>query len=191
MNDEEMLATLAGTLTVRPARAEDAETVAGILEEAAHWLTSRGIDQWRMGDWLRPLLAERIGRGEVYLAWLGDQPVATLTLQWSDEQTWGAMPDDAGYLHSLAVWRAYGGQGIGLALLGWAERTAAMAGRTYLRLDCMARNGALRSYYEGAGFVPRDDLPHDVWSALYEKRVSQPRARRTASRRRMACSPSG
>jgi len=174
MTDEGTLAMPAGSLVIRSARPEDAETVAGIMEEAARWLASRGVDQWQMGDWLRPLLAERIGRGEVYLVWLGDQPVATLTLQWSDEQTWGAVRDDAGYVHSFAVRRAYGGQGIGLALLGWAERTAAAAGKTYLRLDCMARNGALRSYYERAGFVLRDDLPHDVWSALYEKRVSQP-----------------
>lgn len=165
---------LDGHFAIRPARAEEVETVAAILEEAADWLASRGINQWRMGDWLRPYLAAGIARGEVYLAELGGEPIGTLRLQWSDEETWGAVPDDAGYVHSLAVRRAYGGRDVGRAMLRWAERTAAVAGKTYLRLDCMARNPALRAYYERAGFAERRDIPHDEWSMLYERRVSQP-----------------
>jgi ribosomal protein S18 acetylase RimI-like enzyme len=174
MAEDGLLLTPAGVGAIRPAQPGDAEAVAAIMEEAAAWLAARGIDQWRMDDWLRPLIAERIGRGEVYLACRGAEPAATLTLQWSDEETWGPTPDDAGYVHSLAVRRAYGGQGLGLALPRWAERSVAAAGKAYLRLDCMARNAALRAYYERAGFALRDDLPLDAWSALYEKRVSQP-----------------
>jgi ribosomal protein S18 acetylase RimI-like enzyme len=166
--------TAAGRFSVARARSEDIEVVAAILEEVAAWLHARGIDQWRMGDWLRPLLAARIAQGEVYVARHDGEPAATLTLQWSDGETWGPMPDDAGYVHSFAVRRAYAGQGLGLALLRWAERQVADGGRAYLRLDCMARNAALRAYYERAGFAERGDIPTDDWSALYEKRVSQP-----------------
>ncbi len=168
-----MVITPAGRITIERATADDAEMLLAIHEDVARWLWDRGIHQWELGTFPRAALDKWIAHGEVYVAWLGDQPVATLTLQWSDEQTWGAMPDDAGYVHGLAVRRAYGGHGVGLALLAWAERTVAAAGKAYLRLDCMARNSALRSYYERAGFVLRDDVPHDAWSALYEKRVEQ------------------
>jgi ribosomal protein S18 acetylase RimI-like enzyme len=171
---EEGLAILTGEpLQIRLAGDVDVERVAGIIEDAAAWLASRGIDQWRMGDWLRPLIAERIAHGESYLAWLGDEAVATLALQWSDGEAWGPMPDDAGYVHNFAVRRPYGGRGIGRVMLRWAERTIAAAGKAYLRLDCMASNAALRAYYERAGFVERSDIPHDEWSTLYEKRVGE------------------
>jgi GNAT superfamily N-acetyltransferase len=163
--------TAVGWFTVARARPDDAETVANLLEEAAAWLHARGIDQWHMGDWLRPLLAARIAQGEVHLARHEGEPAATLTLQWSDGETWGPMPDDAGYIHGFAVRRAYAGQGLGRALLAWAERQVADTGRSFLRLDCMARNLALRAYYERVGFVERRDIPTDDWSALYEKRV--------------------
>jgi GNAT superfamily N-acetyltransferase len=165
------LETASGRFSITRAHPDDLETVASILEESAAWLQTRGIDQWRMGDWLRPLLAKRIAQGEVYLARCEGAAVATLTLQWSDAETWGPMPDDAGYVHSLAVRRAYAGHCLGRALLAWAERQVADAGRAFLRLDCMARNAALRTYYERAGFAERRDIPTDAWSALYEKPV--------------------
>jgi len=163
--------TPAGGFTLAKATVDDAETVADILEDAAVWLWGRGIRQWVPGTGDDAALAARIARGEVYLARHGGDPAATLTLQWRDEETWGPMPDDAGYVHGLAVRRLYGGRGLGRALLAWAEDRARAAGRAYLRLDCMAKNAALRAYYEGAGFTERMDVPHDDWSALYEKRV--------------------
>lgn len=163
--------TAAGELAIRPARPEEVETVAAILEEVADWLTARGIDQWRMGDWLRPHIAEGIARGEVYLAELGGNMVGTVRLQWSDDRTWGAMPDDAGYVHSLAVRRAYGGRGIGRELLAWAERTAAAAGKAYLRLDCVAWNEALNAYYREAGFAYVRTVGEGNPGNLYQKRV--------------------
>ena len=163
--------TLPGGFTVTWATPADAPAVESILEEAAAWLWGRGIRQWLPGEQRGAWLAARIAHGDLYLARAGDEPAATLTLQWSDEATWGATPDDAGYVHGFAVRRVYAGRGLGRALLTWAEGQTQAAGRAYLRLDCMAKNRALRAYYEGAGFRERVDVPHDEWSALYEKRV--------------------
>jgi len=154
------------------AQPADIDAVLGLLEDAACWLVARGIDQWRPGSFDRHDFAARIERGEVYLALSGDQPAGTLTLQPSDPLFWPDAPDDALYLHKLAVCRAYAGQGIGRRLLEWAERTTAAAGKTYLRLDCMAESAAMRAYYEGAGFSYRSELSIRNWSAsLFEKIV--------------------
>ena len=73
---------------------------------------------------------------------------------------------------ALAIRRRAAGTGLGRTMLRWAEREVAAAGRTYLRLDCMTANLALRSYYECAGFMHRGDVHGKTWSASrYEKRV--------------------
>jgi len=85
---------------------------------------------------------------------------------------WGNVPDDAGYLHRLAIRRVYAGMELGRQLLQWAEGKVASAGRDYLRLDCMAENQALRQYYEQAGFTYRGEVRGEGWRAsLYEKKV--------------------
>ncbi len=57
-------------------------------------------------------------------------------------------------------------------LLRWAEDTAAAAGKSYLRLDCMTANEALRADYERAGFSYRGEASSDGWRvSRYEKRL--------------------
>ena len=154
------------------AETSDLDTVLSILEEAACWLASRGIDQWRPGTFSRERIADRIGRGEVYLAALGGRAIGNVVLQWSDEETWGDVRDDAGYVHGLAIRREVAGRGLGRDLLRWAEDRAATAGKQYLRLDCAAKNRALNAYYTRAGFRSRGRasvLGLEV--SLYEKEV--------------------
>lgn len=168
--------SLPSNITIVQATLADANTIVDIHEEAARWLVSRGIQQWLPGDFsLAPLLAH-IERGEVYLAQCEGEPLGTCMLQWSDPATWGELPDDAGYVHGLAIRRSVAGQGVGREMLRFAEIAAKTANKTYLRVDCMAKNAALRAYYEAAGFTERRDISHDEWSALYEKQLmSTPR----------------
>lgn len=171
MLESEPITASGRTFVLARATPDDANAILAILEDAARWLVARGIDQWHPGDFLRPPLLRIIARGEVYLARCADDPAGTLTLQWEDVPTWGVMPPDAAYVHGFAVGRAYAGLGLGRALLDWAERQAIEGGKTYLRLDCLASNPALRAYYERAGFSLRG-LVDDDQSALYERRVS-------------------
>lgn len=158
---------------MRRARVTDGEAVLAVLDEAAAWLTIRGIRGWPplfQSAWLEPDLSA----GRVWLAEAGDQVVATFTLGWQDAM-W---PDDrlAGYLHRFAVRRTVAGLGSSLiAWIAWAVKTQ---GRDRLRLDCAADNIGLRAYYERAGFMHVQDvsLPTDfaLWSppgtllSLYE-----------------------
>jgi ribosomal protein S18 acetylase RimI-like enzyme len=164
-----------GPLHITQALPDDEDAVMDILADAIAWLEARGIDQWHAHPGMRPTVAARIARGETWLCWLGGQPVATLALMWADEEMWDPEPPNAGYVHALAVRRAYAGHGIGRALLDWAAGEVARAGRIYLRLDCIAHNVALRAYYEAAGFVYRGDHTYadeNGSSSLFERQVS-------------------
>jgi GNAT superfamily N-acetyltransferase len=155
------------------AEPEEIDHVLGLINEAARWLLARGIRQWPVDpDLPRGTVARQLRRRECYLAWDGDQPVGTFSLQTSDRPMWGAQADDALYLHGLAVRRTH--RGLGRHLLAWAEQAAAAAGQSYLRLDCMAENPQLRAYYEQAGYRHRGDVEGSGLSAsLYEKAVDR------------------
>lgn len=157
------------SIVIRPAKDDGLERVASILEEAARWLLSRGVHQWpaTVG---RDRTAAQTGSRDFYLAWACADPVGTFSLQTADVEMWGEQPDDALYMHSLAVRRSH--RGLGRQLLLWAEQEAASRGKRYLRLDCDAANPALRLYYERAGYAYRRDVQGAGWTvSLYEKPV--------------------
>ena len=111
-------------------------------------------------------------RGEMYLAEIAGRAVGTFALQWSDEVTWGKVPENAGYVHGLAIRQNFAGRGLGRELLRRAESSAAMSGKRYLRLDCVAENRALNEYYQRAGFGYRGRaLVKGLEVSLYEKEV--------------------
>ena len=144
-------------MNVRRCQAEDVFVVAALLDEATAWVGERGYEQWPL-PFPREQIAAAIERGEVYVAQLDGDVVATVTLLWDDPTYWGERPADAAYVHKLAVRRACAGQRIGTAIVEWADATAATSGRRFLRLDCLRDNPGIRSYYERLGFEHRGDL---------------------------------
>lgn len=90
--------------------------------------------------------------GDTHVAWLGDVPVATLSLLWSDEMMWGRQPPVAAYVHQLAIRDGYRGLGIGAEVLNWAGGRAAESHRSLLRIDFPPENDGLRRYYRRIGF---------------------------------------
>ena len=143
-----------------------------MLEGAARWMLRRGIDGWSPSSFSRRRIADLIEGGEVYLAVLDGQPVGTFALQWSDRETWGDVPDDAGYVHGLAIRRDFAGMGLGREMLRLAEHMVFRAKREYLRLDCVAENEALNAYYLRAGFGYRGRaVVRGLAVSLYEKRA--------------------
>ena len=162
-------------MNIRRCQARDAAAVASLLDEATVWVGQRGHEQWPL-PFPRVEIAAAIERGEVYVAELDGNVAATVTLLWDDPTYWGERPADAAYVHKLAVSRACAGQRIGQAIVEWADRTAADAGREFLRLDCLRDNPGIRTYYERLGFQHRGDLlvnGRDM--SIYERRVHTPR----------------
>ncbi len=144
-------------MNVRRCQAEDVAVVAQLLDEATVWVGERGYDQWPL-PFPHDELEAAVERGEVYVAELDGDTVATVTLLWDDSKYWGERPPDAAYVHKLAVRRACAGQRIGRRIVEWADATAAASGREFLRLDCLRDNPGIRAYYEELGFEHRGDL---------------------------------
>ncbi len=158
-------------MNVRRCQAGDVAAVAELLDEATVWVGGRGYEQWPL-PFPRNELAAAIERGEVYVAELDGDAVAAGTLLWDGPIYRGGQPADAAYVHKLAVSRACAGQRIGQALVEWADKTAAEAGREFLRLDCLRDNHGIREYYERLGFEHRGDLVvNDRGVSIYERAI--------------------
>jgi GNAT superfamily N-acetyltransferase len=151
------------------ARPEDEGAIYGLLEEAAVWLSARGIAQWKPGALPRSVISGGVARSEIFVVRGVSRLVATLQLQHSDPEIWGEDDGDALYVHRLCVARAEAGMGLGLRLLDWARSQARARGRRLLRLDCVASNAALRRYYAAAGFVPRGEVEIGIALARFER----------------------
>ncbi len=160
-------------LELVPAGEGDLDGVLVVLEEAAEWLVTKGIEgPWRPGFFSRQAFADQIAHGEMYVSKVGKETVGTITLQWSDELFWPGAPSDAGYVHKLALRPAYLRRGFGLQMLEWASRTARVAGKSFLRLNCLAANGKLRDYYEKAGFTHVNNVEVAGWTfSRYQKNL--------------------
>jgi len=143
-------------LQVLQAAVDDTPHVLAILTDAALWLRSRGIPAWDPAQ-LDAVMSPAVMRGEVYLAWLNGVAVGTVTLQWADPLFWADRPDDAGYIHKLAVVRAAAGQQIGEHMVVWAEGQISATGRRYSRLDFPANNPAMQRFYARLGYESRGE----------------------------------
>jgi GNAT superfamily N-acetyltransferase len=138
-------------LVAAPGQVDD---VLAVLDEAAAWLQGRGVEQWPP-QFERSWVEGAIQRGETWLATVGGTVSGTVTLDLWDP-VWDEVPGAAAlYVHRMAVRRS--ASGLGAVILGWAADVARQQGREALRLDCVASNGRLRTYYEAAGFAHRGD----------------------------------
>lgn len=167
-----------GEFTVVEATDSDIDALLSLRDDAARWLLARGIDQWQPGE--IPYSWERGDEYFVFVLWHGEDRVGTVTILWDDPVIWGDQPVPAGYVHNLIVTRSFGGQGLGVGLLQWAENYVAESGRSLARLDCGARSRKLRDLYESVGYRwVRDQqyawLDPDLALALYEKDLREDR----------------
>jgi GNAT superfamily N-acetyltransferase len=139
-------------INIRPVTVVTRKTFASLLDEANAWQKARGSQGW-IGpfddDWLLP----RIGRGELYLASLDEEPVAAFRLLDEDHAFWGEREiGDSIYLHTFAVRRSRAGSGIGSKVIETVMDMGRARGRRWLRLDCFLANTGLIALYERKGF---------------------------------------
>lgn len=162
-------------LHIRPARLEELGSVETLLIGASQWLASRGIDQWQYPPH-RDRVVQAINRGVCFLAFRDGMPIGTIQVDdyadpefWTDED----QPETALYVHRMAVSRSASGQNLGGAMLDWAARRAADAGKSLLRLDAWKTNSGLQRYYLAQGFeyVKTVDLPHRQSGALFQRKT--------------------
>lgn len=171
MNRFEILTTTA--VDFKQALPHDLSLVIEISSEAAAWLSNQGIDQWPYPipiHW-QQRIAAKIASDEIYTVGVEDGRFGIVGLSWADP--YWPDNDKAGYVHQMAIRTAVHGQGIGEIILRWAEQQVKQKEKRFLRLDCAARNGRLRQYYEDQGFAYRGQIiDHDYEAALYEIEVA-------------------
>ena len=150
----------------------DAAVAAAILREVSEWLVSQGRKLWDPVEISAEDVARHARAGELVIGCEGDDAVACMYLQRSDDLFWPEA-DAALYVHRLAVRRAFAGQGRAREMLDWAVAEARRLERPFVRLDTELRSSLL-NLYENAGFVRVDAKPiivgtHEV--VRFERRV--------------------
>jgi GNAT superfamily N-acetyltransferase len=149
---------MAAETQIRKATPEDVEMVADILKEAARWLEQAGMPLWREGEIEPASINADVLAGLFFLAEHCGNPSGTVKFQLDDPLMWpDARPQEAAYIHRLAVRRAYAGTGLSATLLRWTVERAHSLGLRYLRLDCVASRPRLRAVYERFGFEHHSD----------------------------------
>jgi ribosomal protein S18 acetylase RimI-like enzyme len=151
-------------MTVERAQPTDASAAEALLDAAAAWLESRGIEQWKPGRFGEEV-RQTIASGELFVArccgalvgcfMLETQNPPSVTRWLADQRR---VPTQGAFLARLAVARAAAGRGLGIELLNIACAISAQLGLGYLRLVCVAGNDRLRRYYREAGFAYCGDI---------------------------------
>jgi GNAT superfamily N-acetyltransferase len=177
-------------LTIRKAAPADLPDLEALREEAVAWLASKGLDQWQPGQPRVPTTASTVNaieRGATYLAYEGDEPVGTITVDdHADPEFWteAERAEPALYVHPMIAPRHAAGRSVGATRLDWAECRARATGRAVLRLDAWKHNVALHRYYESLGFehIRTVDLPHRGSGGLFQRGVPASGTNRAGAR---------
>lgn len=168
-------------MNIKPARPGDTELVVAFRNEAAQWLSQRGIDQWQEPWPNHAEMCQRIDQsieaGETWIVWDGEIPAASVALDtYADPRLWtdAERKEPAHYLHRLTVSRTHSGQDLGGKVLDWASRRAYLAGAHWLRIDIWTHNLRLRRYYEDHSFclVRVRELPDYPSGALLQRKTA-------------------
>jgi GNAT superfamily N-acetyltransferase len=145
-------------VSIRQAKPDEVEMVAGILGEAARWLADSGKLMWRDNELVPARIAEDVKAGLFFLACCDGEPAGTVKFQLEDKQFWPDVPEgESAFIHRLAVRRQFAGHGISTAIFEWAVERARGFGKNRLRLDCEAGRPRLRAIYERFGFRHHSD----------------------------------
>ena len=145
-------------IEVRQALSDDLASVAGIIEEAAAWLESRGWPLLKDDELNRETMHSDIEAGLFFIGYCDGEPGGTIRYQQEDTLFWPDMPmGEAAYIHRIAVLRKYSGRELSQALINWAAARAKSEGKKFLRLDCEQDRQKLRAVYEQFGFEYHSD----------------------------------
>lgn len=141
-------------VTLAYATHEDLDAILQLFDEAARWIGATGSDQWQSA-WPTPdqkteRVAEGIRARETLMLWIGDSRAGTITVdEYADPALWtpAEQVEPAYYVHRLIVARAYGGKGLGAAILNWCCNWTARNEKQWVRIDVWTSNLRLQEYY--------------------------------------------
>jgi len=142
---------------IRSATTHDVQRIVTLLREKAELFKKRGSRQWSayLETDLEALVQRDLNAGRLFVYEQGPDLLGSIallpSLEW-DQTLWS---DREGlYIHRIVVSESAKGLGIGTRLLQHVIAVA-QAEQEALRLDCVASNDFLNTYYTSFGFVPR------------------------------------
>ncbi|MGI1679849.1 MAG: GNAT family N-acetyltransferase [Cellvibrionaceae bacterium] len=161
-------------LKLKQVSKDEESVVFNVLKENAVWLLSLGIEQWPL-EWLESIRREinlSIKSGNYFFALLDNEVVGVVEVLAEPESIWKYDISPSIYIHKLAIKRKFCGLNIGSQIISKLWSISKEKDKEFIRLDCVATNLKLRSYYEKNGFtfvgIANNGL---VDLALYEKRA--------------------
>jgi len=164
-------------MRLRPANADEVAAFVELLEDAAAWMSGRGIDQWRPGSMRAQHAAfvQAQTRGEIWVLERAGRITGGAVLRSEPDPIWADMPvADAMYVGKLVVARDATRENVGAAILSDLEAIARDRGAKCMRLDCVASNDSLARYYQRRGYYPRGSVRSgDVELLRYDKRLAR------------------
>ncbi|RED66251.1 GNAT family N-acetyltransferase [Cohnella lupini] len=145
--------------SIRRAEPGDTTDIMRLLVNTADWLLSKGSSQWNgllRGEDSHNT-PEAINRGDVFIFKQEDQTAGIVMLlrnpsAWDLELWHDRLDQPAIYLHRLATNREFAGQGVGKRIMQWVDTEVPTWGSNLVRLDCIANNQALNSFYSSLGY---------------------------------------
>lgn len=172
-------------LLIARGTSEHLQAVLGLIDEASHWLPSKGTDQWAQPWPDRIQRDARVRRalevGATWIVWARDRPVATVTVSatpniaiWSESECDLSVP--AIYADRVLVARDFAGWGLGAELLDWTGlRAHREYGAQWIRINVWTTNRALHGYFIKRGFEPCGICPDPEYPSgvLFQKLVSR------------------
>ncbi|MFJ2794616.1 MULTISPECIES: GNAT family N-acetyltransferase [unclassified Streptomyces] len=143
---------------IRPAASGDVPDLMSLRTEAEFWLRTKGTDQWSDPETGERAIAKwrtNIDEGRAWVV-VGErnQVLATVSRGAVDRDFWtdADLPETALYLYKLIVSRDAAGRHLGVRIIDWMSRLAALEGREWVRVDTWRTNIGLHAYYERLGF---------------------------------------
>ena len=135
----------------REATMADVDAVMNLVARRIDWMNAVGLHQWNDTDYFgrypRSYWETNIGR---FLVGERHGTVVVAIALYTDDVRWGAMPDQAYYLHHLVTDPE--DKGVGVEMMHYVERYAVAHDVEVLRLDSAVGNTVLERYYTDLGY---------------------------------------
>ncbi len=139
-------------MSVAVGRRGDVKAAIAVMLEAARWLDKRGQGLWTQAQ-IQRLPKQYPADAFLTLTVDGQAAVAALLID-TDPLVWPQVPPGtSGFLHKMAVRRAFAGRGLAVQMLQYAAQLCNNEGKSHLRLDCDASREKLIALYQSAGFT--------------------------------------
>ncbi len=154
--------------TIRQASGNDIEAVAAIYEEQLSFEEAYGVQtHWKRGVYpTKEVAVKAVREGTLYTAEAGGTVCGAMILNSvqapeyaAAEWKFAALPQQVLVIHTLCIAPSSAHEGLGQAMVTFAEKYAAERGCTAVRLDTWAGNKRARRLYTSLGYRLAGSLP--------------------------------